>query len=135
MKTVHTYFDGGTIHGSFKVFIDSPQPSNIVFHQEYDMVGLTDSNQAELTVLLRSLRWLHIYFENSLDGIYLKLYGDCSTAHEVVGTKKNGFWVGNVSSREDYNYLAGRIRERLDRFGGFQYNRVQRKIIKEMLGH
>ncbi len=98
------------------------------------MVGLTDSNQAELTVLLRALRWVHIYVPD-IDRTYIKLYGDCSTAHEVVGTKKGTLWVGNVSSREEYNYLAGKIRERLDKFGGFQYNRVQRKIIKEILGH
>lgn len=127
MKTIHLYFDGGTVHGSFKVYYDSIKEECLRHHQVYEMDGIGDSNQAEFTVLLRALRWLHINTPD-ISKVFLKVYGDCSTVHTTI-TKNQ------VSTREVYNYLAERIRERLTGFGGYKYTRVNRVIIKEMLGH
>jgi hypothetical protein len=134
MQTVHLYFDGGTLHGSFKVFMDFVDESQLVYHQKYDMDGIGDSNQAELTVLLRALRRLCLLHEDTT-GLFLKIYGDNALVPKMVGKKTNGMWNGELSSREVFTYLTGRIREDLDKFGGFEYNKVKRATIVHMLGH
>jgi hypothetical protein len=134
MQTIHLYFDGGTIHGSFKVFVDFVDESQLVYHQKYDMDGIGDSNQAEFTVLLRGLRRLLTLYDNPQD-FFVKIYGDNSLVPKMVGRKTSGIWNGELSSIETFTYLTGVIREKLDRFGGFEYNRVKRPTIVHMLGH
>jgi hypothetical protein len=134
MQTIHLYFDGGTIHGSFKVFVDFVDESQLVYHQKYDMDGIGDSNQAEFTVLLRGLRRLLTLYDNPQD-FYVKIYGDNSLVPKMVGRKTSGIWTGELSSIETFTYLTGVIREKLDRFGGFEYNKVNRPTIVNMLGH
>jgi hypothetical protein len=134
MQTIHLYFDGGTLHGSFKVFVDFVDESQLVYHQKYDMDGIGDSNQAEFTVLLRGLRRLLVLYDNPED-FFVKIYGDNSLVPKMVGRKTNGLWNGELSSVETFTYLTGVIREKLDRFGGFEYNRVKRPTIVNMLGH
>jgi hypothetical protein len=134
MQTIHLYFDGGTIHGSFKVFVDFVDESQLVYHQKYDMDGIGDSNQAEFTVLLRGLRRLLTLYDNPQD-FYVKIYGDNSLVPKMVGRKTSGIWNGELSSIETFTYLTGVIREKLDRFGGFEYNKVKRPTIVNMLGH
>jgi hypothetical protein len=134
MQTIHLYFDGGTVHGSFKVFVDFVDESQLVYHQKYDMDGIGDSNQAEFTVLLRGLRRLLVLYDNPED-FFVKIYGDNSLVPKMVGRKTNGLWNGELSSIETFTYLTGVIREKLDRFGGFEYNRVKRPTIVNMLGH
>jgi hypothetical protein len=134
MQTIHLYFDGGTVHGSFKVFVDFVDESQLVYHQKYDMDGIGDSNQAEFTVLLRGLRRLLTLYDNPQD-FYVKIYGDNSLVPKMVGRKTSGIWNGELSSIETFTYLTGVIREKLDRFGGFEYNKVKRPTIVHMLGH
>lgn len=134
MQTIHLYFDGGTLHGSFKVFVDFVDESQLVYHQKYDMDGIGDSNQAEFTVLLRGLRRLLVLYDNPED-FFVKIYGDNSLVPKMIGRKTNGLWNGELSSVETFTYLTGVIREKLDRFGGFEYNRVKRPTIVNMLGH
>ncbi len=134
MQTIHLYFDGGTVHGSFKVFVDFVDESQLVYHQKYDMDGIGDSNQAEFTVLLRGLRRLLTLYDNPQD-FYVKIYGDNSLVPKMVGRKTSGIWNGELSSVETFTYLTGVIREKLDRFGGFEYNKVKRPTIVNMLGH
>jgi len=134
MQTIHLYFDGGTLHGSFKVFVDFVDESQLVYHQKYDMDGIGDSNQAEFTVLLRGLRRLLVLYDNPED-FFVKIYGDNSLVPKMVGRKTNDLWNGELSSIETFTYLTGVIREKLDRFGGFEYNRVKRPTIVNMLGH
>lgn len=134
MQTIHLYFDGGTLHGSFKVFVDFVDESQLVYHQKYDMDGIGDSNQAEFTVLLRGLRRLLVLYDNPED-FFVKVYGDNSLVPKMIGRKTNGLWNGELSSVETFTYLTGVIREKLDRFGGFEYNRVKRPTIVNMLGH
>jgi len=134
MQTIHLYFDGGTVHGSFKVFVDFVDESQLVYHQKYDMDGIGDSNQAEFTVLLRGLRRLLTLYDNPQD-FYVKIYGDNSLVPKMVGRKTSGIWNGELSSIETFTYLTGVIREKLDRFGGFEYNKVKRPTIVNMLGH
>ncbi len=134
MQTIHLYFDGGTVHGSFKVFVDFVDESQLVYHQKYDMDGIGDSNQAEFTVLLRGLRRLLTLYDNPQD-FYVKIYGDNSLVPKMVGRKTSGIWNGELSSVETFTYLTGVIREKLDRFGGFEYNKVKRPTIVHMLGH
>jgi hypothetical protein len=134
MQTIHLYFDGGTVHGSFKVFVDFVDESQLVYHQKYDMDGIGDSNQAEFTVLLRGLRRLLTLYDNPQD-FFVKIYGDNSLVPKMVGRKTSGIWNGELSSVETFTYLTGVIREKLDRFGGFEYNKVKRPTIFNMLGH
>lgn len=134
MQTIHLYFDGGTVHGSFKVFVDFVDESQLVYHQKYDMDGIGDSNQAEFTVLLRGLRRLLTLYDNPQD-FFVKIYGDNSLVPKMVGRKTSGIWNGELSSVETFTYLTGVIREKLDRFGGFEYNKVKRPTIVHMLGH
>jgi hypothetical protein len=134
MQTIHLYFDGGTVHGSFKVFVDFVDESQLVYHQKYDMDGIGDSNQAEFTVLLRALRRLLTLYDNPQD-FFVKIYGDNSLVPKMVGRKTSGIWNGELSSIETFTYLTGVIREKLDRFGGFEYNKVKRPTIVNMLGH
>ncbi len=134
MQTIHLYFDGGTVHGSFKVFVDFVDESQLVYHQKYDMDGIGDSNQAEFTVLLRALRRLLMLYDNPQD-FFVKIYGDNSLVPKMVGRKTSGIWNGELSSVETFTYLTGVIREKLDRFGGFEYNKVKRPTIVHMLGH
>jgi hypothetical protein len=134
MQTIHLYFDGGTVHGSFKVFVDFVDESQLVYHQKYDMDGIGDSNQAEFTVLLRGLRRLLTLYDNPQD-FFVKIYGDNSLVPKMVGRKTSGIWNGELSSVETFTYLTGVIREKLDRFGGFEYNKVKRPTIVNMLGH
>ena len=134
MQTIHLYFDGGTVHGSFKVFVDFVDESQLVYHQKYDMDGIGDSNQAEFTVLLRGLRRLLTLYDNPED-FFVKIYGDNSLVPKMVGRKTSGIWNGELSSIEAFTYLTGVIREKLDKFGGFEYNKVKRPTIVNMLGH
>jgi hypothetical protein len=134
MQTIHLYFDGGTVHGSFKVFVDFVDESQLVYHQQYDMDGVGDSNQAEFTVLLRALRRLLMLYDNPQD-FFVKIYGDNSLVPKMIGRKTSGLWNGELSSVETFTYLTGVIREKLDRFGGFEYNKVKRATIVHMLGH
>ena len=134
MQTIHLYFDGGTLHGSFKVFVDFVDESQLVYHQKYDMDGIGDSNQAEFTVLLRGLRRLLVLYNNPED-FFVKIYGDNSLVPKMIGRKTHDIWNGELSSIETFTYLTGVIREKLDRFGGFEYNRVKRPTIVNMLGH
>jgi hypothetical protein len=134
MQTIHLYFDGGTLHGSFKVFVDFVDESQLVYHQKYDMDGIADSNQAEFTVLLRGLRRLLVLYDNPKD-FFVKIYGDNSLVPKMIGRKTHDIWNGELSSVEVFTYLTGVIREKLDRFGGFEYNRVKRPTIVNMLGH
>jgi hypothetical protein len=134
MQTIHLYFDGGTLHGSFKVFVDFVDESQLVYHQKYDMDGIGDSNQAEFTVLLRGLRRLLVLYNNPED-FFVKIYGDNSLVPKMIGRKTHDIWNGELSSIETFSYLTGVIREKLDRFGGFEYNRVKRPTIVNMLGH
>lgn len=134
MKTLHLYFDGGTLHGSFMIYQDLIDPKTLIHHQTYEMEGVADSNQAEFTVLLRALRWATIYIPDH-PKCFLKIYGDCRTVHVTVGKKVDGHWKGEISTREPYNYLAAQIRVRLDMFGGHKYTNVERARIKEILGH
>jgi len=134
MQTIHLYFDGGTLHGSFKVFVDFVDESQLVYHQKYDMDGIADSNQAEFTVLLRGLRRLLVLYNNPED-FFVKIYGDNSLVPKMIGRKTHDIWNGELSSIETFTYLTGVIREKLDRFGGFEYNRVKRPTIVNMLGH
>jgi len=134
MQTIHLYFDGGTLHGSFKVFVDFVDESQLVYHQKYDMDGIADSNQAEFTVLLRGLRRLLVLYDNPED-FFVKIYGDNSLVPKMIGRKTHDIWNGELSSVEVFTYLTGVIREKLDRFGGFEYNRVKRPTIVNMLGH
>lgn len=134
MRTIHLYFDGGTVYGSFKVFLDTVDEAQLVHHESYDMDGIGDSNQAELTVLLRSLRRILILYNNPQD-YFIKIYGDNSLVPKMVGKKTHGMWNGELSSVEVFTYLTGVIREKLDRFGGFEYNKVKRATIVHMLGH
>ena len=100
-------------------------------------MGLADrlnSKQAEFTVLLRGLRRLLVLYDNPED-FFVKIYGDNSLVPKMVGRKTNGLWNGELSSVETFTYLTGVIREKLDRFGGFEYNRVKRPTIVNMLGH
>ena len=105
-----------------------------MYHQKYDMDGIGDSNQAEFTVLLRGLRRLLTLYDNPQD-FYVKIYGDNSLVPKMVGRKTSGIWNGELSSIETFTYLTGVIREKLDRFGGFEYNKVKRPTIVNMLGH
>jgi hypothetical protein len=134
MQTIHLYFDGGTLHGSFKVFLDIVDEGKLVYYQRYDMEGIGDSNQAEFTVLLRALRRILILYDNPED-FYVKIYGDNSLVPKMIGRKTTGIWNGELSSVEVFTYLTGVIREKLDRFGGFEYNKVKRPTIVQMLGH
>ena len=134
MQTIHIYFDGGTLHGSFKIFADFVDESRLIYYQRYDMDGIGDSNQAEFTVLLRALRRLLIMYDNP-EQYYVKIYGDNSLVPKMIGRKKEGIWNGELSSVEVFTYLTGVIREKLDRFGGFEYNKVKRPTIVQMLGH
>lgn len=112
-------------------FVDEGQ---LVYHQVYDMDGIGDSNQAELTVLLRSLRRLLILYDNPED-YFIVIYGDNELAPKLVGKKTNGIWSGAASTVETFTYLTETIREKLDRFAGFTYNKVKRAMIVQMLGH
>jgi len=134
MRTLHLYFDGGTIHGSFKLYDDRVDEAALIHHQAYEMDGIADSNQAEFTVLLRALRWATVHVDTHPQS-FLKLYGDCRTVHTIVGKHVNGQWKGEISTREVYNYLAAQIRTRLEMFGGHKYTNVTRATIKQILGH
>jgi hypothetical protein len=134
MRTLYLYFDGGTIHGSFKLFIDIVDESNLVYYQRYEMEGIGDSNQAEFTVLLRGLRRALILYDEP-QNLFLKIYGDNSLVPKMIGKKREQLWNGELSSVETFTYLTGVIREKLDRFGGFEYNKVKRPTIVQMLGH
>lgn len=134
MTTLHLYFDGGKQRGSYMIFKDVIDPAHLLYHHKFDMDGIADSNQGEFTMLLRALRRIHIHQEDTSD-VFLVIYGDNTLVPRTVGKKQDGKWVNVVHTEEVFNYLAGRIQERLDRFKGFRYNTVKRKEIVAKLGH
>lgn len=134
MKNLHIYFDGGTIHGSFKVFEEQVSPESLIEHRVYNMTGIADSNQAEFTVLLRALRWICWAYPDQAE-CYLYIYGDNALVKNMIGKKTENIWKGELSTQPDFTFLTKTIRERLDRFAGFEYQRLRRQLIIKMLGH
>lgn len=133
MTTLYLYFDGGTIHGSFMVFKNSVNKESLLEHRVYDMDGIDDSNQAEFTVLLRSIRW--IQQEYKTEDYQIVIYGDNALVHKTVtmGLKDKTF-TDAIQNRE-YRHLADNIIQRLGQFKQVEYLRVKRQIIAKMLGH
>lgn len=134
MTKLICYFDGGTQHGSYVIYVDNVSPKTILYHHKFDMDGIGDSNQGEFTMLLRMLRRLHIHYEDTSD-IYLDIYGDNTLVPKMIGKRVDGNWKGELHTNEAFTYLTGKIRERLERFKGFHCYTVKRKEIAARLGH
>jgi hypothetical protein len=134
MHTMYLYFDGGTIHGSFKLFHGRVSPETMIEHRTYNMTGIKDSNQAEFTVLLRALRYIVAEYP-SLSKTSLTIYGDNALVHKMVGERTPTGWVGAEGTNKDYGYLTELIRSRLENFETVTYIRVKRQHIALILGH
>lgn len=134
MKHLYLYFDGGTIHGSFKLFYDRVSPDTLIEHRAYNMTGIKDSNQAEFTVLLRALRYLQAEYP-AIERTSLTIYGDNALVHKMVGQFVDNRWVGAEGTNKEYAYLTELIRARLEKFAHIDYVRVKRQMIAAVLGH